>query len=95
MASALLKAGGQIPKHLKDHGKVVISGFSHNQLEEMERFFMGFGLIALDRSTLEGWTALFMVKRGSEDLSSWRLKHPKSQCRMVNSLGTSLVELLF
>jgi ribosomal protein L11 methyltransferase len=80
VASALLKTGEKIPHHLKDHGKVVISGFSHNQLEEMERSFMGFGLIALDRSTLEGWSALVMVKRGSEDLSSRRLKHPKSQC---------------
>ncbi|MEE9613204.1 MAG: 50S ribosomal protein L11 methyltransferase [Desulfatiglandales bacterium] len=69
VASALLKGGEQIPKHLKGRGIAVISGFSPNQVEEMESFFMGFGLIALDRSTLEGWSALVMVKGGNEPYS--------------------------
>ena len=62
VTSALLRMGSRIPAQLKDHGKVVVSGFGHKQLEHMEQFFSGLGLKTTDRSNLEGWSAMVMVK---------------------------------
>jgi ribosomal protein L11 methylase PrmA len=50
VTAALFRAGKHIPGHLKDHGKVVVSGFSCNQQKEMEEFFMKWGLVATDSS---------------------------------------------
>ena len=66
VTAALFRAGKHIPGHLKDHGKVVISGFSCNQQKEMEEFLMKWGLVATDRSSLEGWSAMLLVKKGHQ-----------------------------
>jgi ribosomal protein L11 methyltransferase len=63
VTAALLRAGKHIPHLVKDHGKVVISGFSSNQQEEIEESFRKWGLIATDRLSLEGWSAMLLVKK--------------------------------
>ena len=60
--AALFRAGKHIPYLVKDHGRIVISGFSPNQQGEMEAFFRKMGLVATDRSSLEGWSAMLLVK---------------------------------
>ncbi len=60
VASALLRSGGEIPHYLKKDGRVVISGFSLNQMGEMESFFRASGLKTIHHSTLDGWGVLFM-----------------------------------
>jgi ribosomal protein L11 methyltransferase len=60
VASALLRSGGQIPHYLKEDGRVVISGFSLNQMGDMESFFRASGLKTIHRSVLDGWGLLFM-----------------------------------
>ena len=62
VTAALLRAGKHLPQLLKDHGRVVISGFSSKQQGEMEESFRKWGLIATDRSSLEGWSAMVLVK---------------------------------
>jgi hypothetical protein len=42
----------------------VVSGFSCNQQKEMEEFLMKWGLVATDRSSLEGWSAMLLAKKG-------------------------------
>ena len=64
VTAALLRAGKHLPHLLKDHGRVVISGFSSNQHEEMEKSFRKWGLVPTDRSSLEGWSAMVLVKKG-------------------------------
>jgi ribosomal protein L11 methyltransferase len=63
VTAALLRAGKHIPHLVKDHGKVVISGFSSNQQDEIEESFKKWGLIATDRLSLEGWSAMLLVKK--------------------------------
>lgn len=62
VTAALFRTGKHIPRHLKDDGKVVISGFSRNQQEEMEESFIKWGLAATDKSSLEGWCAMLLAK---------------------------------
>jgi ribosomal protein L11 methylase PrmA len=62
VTAALFRAGKHISGHLKDDGKVVVSGFSPNQQKEMEEYFLKWGLVATDRSSLEGWSAMLLVK---------------------------------
>jgi len=62
VTAALLRAGKHIPHFVEDNGNVVISGFSFNQQEEIEESFRKWGLVATDRSTLEGWSAMLLVK---------------------------------
>jgi ribosomal protein L11 methyltransferase len=62
VAAALFRAGKHIPYLVKDHGRIVISGFSANQQGEIETFFRKMGLVATDRSSLEGWSAMLLVK---------------------------------
>jgi ribosomal protein L11 methyltransferase len=62
VTAALLRAGKHLPHFLRDHGRVVISGFSPNQQGEIEESFKKWGLIAADRSSLEGWSAMLLVK---------------------------------
>jgi ribosomal protein L11 methyltransferase len=64
VTAALFRAGKHISGHLKDHGKVVVSGFSCNQQKEMEEFLMKWGLVATDRSSLEGWSEMLLAKKG-------------------------------
>ena len=66
VTAALFRAGKHISGHLKDHGKVVVSGFSCNQQKEMEEFMMKWGLVATDRSSLEGWSAMLLVKKAPQ-----------------------------
>ena len=63
VTAALLRAGKHIPHLVKDSGKVVISGFSFNQQEEIEESFRKWGLVATDRSNLEGWSAMLLVTK--------------------------------
>jgi len=65
VTAALFRAGRHISSHLKDHGNVVVSGFSPNQQKEMEESLMNWGLVATDRSSLEGWSAMLLVKKDS------------------------------
>ena len=60
VASALLRSGGEMPHYLKKDGRVVISGFSQNQMGEMESFFGASGLKTIHHSTMDGWGLLFM-----------------------------------
>jgi ribosomal protein L11 methyltransferase len=62
VTAALLRAGKHLPQLLKGHGRVVISGFSSKQQGEIEESFRKWGLIATDRSSLEGWSAMVLVK---------------------------------
>lgn len=62
VTAALFRAGKHIPRHLKDDGRIVISGFSTNQQGEMEAFFRKWGLVATDGSSLESWSAMVLVK---------------------------------
>jgi len=62
VTAALFRAGRHIAHHLEDHGKVVISGFSPNQQEKMEKIFLKWGLVATDKSSLEGWSAMVLEK---------------------------------
>lgn len=58
--SVLLRTGRNIPNHVKAGGRVVIAGFSRNQMPDMERFFMDVGLAADKRMTLDDWGLLVM-----------------------------------
>ena len=62
VAAALFRAGKHIPYLVKDQGRIVISGFSPNQQGEVEAFFRKMGLIAMDRSSLEGLSAMLLAK---------------------------------
>ncbi len=63
VTAALFRAAKHILRHLKDDGRTVISGFSTNQQGEMEEFFRKMGLVATDSSSLEGWSAMLLVKK--------------------------------
>jgi ribosomal protein L11 methyltransferase len=60
--SVLLRTGSEIPAHLIDHGRAIVSGFGENQSQEMEGFFAGLGLKTTERLTSKGWGALVMEK---------------------------------
>jgi ribosomal protein L11 methyltransferase len=77
VASALLRSGGQVPRYLKKDGRVVISGFSLNQMEEMEAFFKVSGLKTIQRSNRDGWGLLLMGhgSRIQEPLKTNRTRH--------------------
>jgi ribosomal protein L11 methylase PrmA len=60
----LLRTGSEIPVHLYERGRAIVSGFSQNQSEEMEGFFAGLGLRMRERLTSKGWGALVMEKNG-------------------------------
>jgi len=62
--SVLLRTGSEIPAHLDERGRAIVSGFSQNQSEEMEGFFAGLGLRMRERLTSKGWGALVMEKNG-------------------------------
>jgi ribosomal protein L11 methylase PrmA len=62
VTAALFRAGKYIPSYLKYNGRMVISGFSTNQQGEIKEFFRKQGLVATDRSSLEGWSAMLLVK---------------------------------
>jgi ribosomal protein L11 methyltransferase len=64
VTAALLRAGKHLPHLLKNQGRIVVSGFSTNQQGEMEKSFRKWGLVATDRSSLEGWSAMLLVKKG-------------------------------
>jgi ribosomal protein L11 methylase PrmA len=62
VASVLMRTGGEIPRHLKEAGVAVISGFGINQAGDMARFFQSLGLETAERPSLDGWAALVMEK---------------------------------
>lgn len=64
--SVLLRTGCEIPAHLREQGRAVVSGFGRNQSQEMEEFFAPLGLRATARLDRDGWSALVMER--SEDL---------------------------
>jgi ribosomal protein L11 methyltransferase len=60
--SVLLRTGSEIPAHLREQGRAVVSGFSRNQSQEMEDFFSRLGLKTTERLERQGWRALVMEK---------------------------------
>ena len=64
--SVLLRSGFQIPAHLTEKGRAVVSGFGRNQRQEMEDFFARLGLRSTQRLDRDGWIALVMQR--NEDL---------------------------
>jgi len=66
VASVLLRTGMNIPGHLHEQGRAVVSGFSVHQMEAMENFFADLGLIPAERDTHTGWGCL-VLKRSPFD----------------------------
>jgi len=64
--SVLLRTGSEIPGHLAEEGRAVVSGFGRNQCQEMEDFFARLGLRSTERLDRGGWIALVMER--NEDL---------------------------
>jgi len=64
--SVLLRTGSEIPGHLAEEGRAVVSGFGRNQCQEMEDFFARLGLRSTERLDRSGWIALVMER--NEDL---------------------------
>ena len=64
--SVLLRTGCEIPGHLAEEGRAVVSGFGRNQCQEMEDFFARLGLRSTERLDRDGWKALVMER--NEDL---------------------------
>jgi ribosomal protein L11 methyltransferase len=62
VASLLLRTGKEIPEHLKEEGRAVISGFSANQMKDMEDFFAAMGLETRERETQDGWACLVLTR---------------------------------
>jgi len=60
VASVHLRVGKEIPRRLKENGRVVVSGFSEKQMQEMETFYAAVGLRTIETATLSGWAALLM-----------------------------------
>jgi ribosomal protein L11 methyltransferase len=60
--SVLLRTGCEIPAHLSEQGRAVVSGFGRNQSQEMEDFFTRLGLRIAARLEREGWSALVMER---------------------------------
>jgi ribosomal protein L11 methyltransferase len=58
LASVLLKTGRKIRGYLKEKGRVVISGFSAQQMGAMEDFFIPMGLEPIEWETHAGWGCL-------------------------------------
>jgi ribosomal protein L11 methyltransferase len=63
--SVLLRTGSEIPPHLIEQGRAVVSGFGRNQSQEMEDFFSRLGLKTMERLEREGWSALIMERKES------------------------------
>ena len=79
--SVMFRTGSEIPVHLGQHGRVVVSGFGQSQAKDMEDFFAGLGLRVAARLASKGWGALVMerddgVNPPAADLSLGRTKHP-------------------
>ena len=60
--SVLLRTGSEIPAHLREQGRAVVSGFGRNQSQEVEDFFSLLGLKTTERLERQGWRALVMEK---------------------------------
>jgi ribosomal protein L11 methyltransferase len=58
--SVLLRTGAEIPAHLHEHGRAVVSGFGRNQCQDMEDFFARLGLMATERLERDAWSALVL-----------------------------------
>jgi ribosomal protein L11 methylase PrmA len=63
--SVLLRTGLEIPAHLREQGRAVVSGFGRNQSQEVEDFFFRLGLETTEHLEREGWKALVMEKKQS------------------------------
>jgi ribosomal protein L11 methyltransferase len=63
VASVLFRTGSEIPAHLNEHGRAIVSGFGRNQSQEVEDFFAGLGLRTAERLERQGWRALIMQWR--------------------------------
>jgi len=67
--SVLLRTGSEIPAHLREQGRAVVSGFGRNQSQEVEDFFSRLGLKTTERLERQGWRALVMEKTKPENRS--------------------------
>ena len=72
VASLLLRKGREIPEHLKEEGRAMISGFSAHQMETMEDFFAGLGLVPTQRETRDGWGCLVLSIGATSSLNRRR-----------------------
>jgi ribosomal protein L11 methyltransferase len=61
--SVLLRTGSEIPAHLSEGGRAVVSGFGPNQAQEIEEFFACLGLKSTECLTSKGWAALVMERK--------------------------------
>ncbi len=61
--SVLIRTGIEIPAHLNDDGRAVVSGFGQNQSQEMEDFFARLGLGTTECLEHEGWRAFVMERK--------------------------------
>lgn len=68
--AALLKSGAFLPLHLWEAGMAVISGFGHQQTEEMKACFESSGLLVSQQMALKGWSALLACKTEQRRLST-------------------------
>jgi ribosomal protein L11 methyltransferase len=60
--SVLLRTGSEIPAHLREQGRAVVSGFGRNQSQEVEDFFSRLGLKTTEHLERQEWRALVMEK---------------------------------
>ncbi|MFC1823034.1 50S ribosomal protein L11 methyltransferase [Thermodesulfobacteriota bacterium] len=58
--AVILRTGSKIPVFLKKGGLGIFAGFSLQQSDEIEQFFMNSGLVAAEKGSLEGWGSLIM-----------------------------------
>jgi ribosomal protein L11 methyltransferase len=61
--SVLLTKGSEIPAHLCENGRAVVSGFGRKQSQEVESFFSRLGLKRAELLESEGWAAFVMERR--------------------------------
>jgi ribosomal protein L11 methyltransferase len=61
--SVLLRTGSEIPAHLKEGGRAVVSGFGWKQTQEIEGYFERLGLRSTERLISKGWAAFVMERK--------------------------------
>jgi len=64
VAAALIRTGRHIPYWVKEGGRVIVSGFGENQIDEMKGLFTDMGFIISQDLGLNGWGALAMELQG-------------------------------
>jgi ribosomal protein L11 methylase PrmA len=52
----------EVPAHLREKGRAVVSGFSTHQMRGMEDFYAALGLETMERETHDEWGCLVLRK---------------------------------